>query len=450
MLNHDKVISDIIDKHGRITSERPLMPIAGGLVSHDLRTVIRQTAPWTEGRRVMHHLFSGSVLRTYGNWQEIESLLLLSDLVQDPERWYAHIYRYSTAVYYRMVMGDRLRKSKAELDEFQKIAIEFIWSVFRSPIDFFPQLDRLPHFLQWFWRPFWDEMGRRHHEVSRSWWEPIQESVRNGTAKSSFVRDTLLHPDVKYRGNEEEAMYLATSVIAAGADNTRMTLNVFIMAACCYPDIFTRARIELDQQCGGEVLRLPGIGDMDSLPYMSAIVKEVLRWRPTVPMSPPHELTEDLEYAGHTFPKGTNFVINVVATCHNTIDYDNFDPERWLNGNEKDVVDGLWVFGGGRRICVGYKVAQQALFVAMARMILCFDISPVSLYPLECCDVLLLGFLLITYCPANSQCQREPLDSHKLNHMTISEPFPVNINLRGYEYGDLITKETEVVNANDA
>ena len=256
--------------------------------------------------------------------------------------------------------------------------MEFIWSVFRSSIDFFPQLDRLPHFLQP-WRPFWNEMGRHHHEISRSWWEPIQEAVKNGTAKSSFVRDTLLHPDVKYRGDEEEAMYLATSVIAAGADNTRMTLNVFIMAACCYPNIFTRARNELDQRCGqSSLLRLPGVDDMGSLPYMSAFVKEVLRWRPTVPISPPHELTEDLEYAGYSFPKGTNFIINVVAASQSVNGYDDFDPERWLNGNENNVVDGLWVFGGGRRICVGYKVAQQALFVAIARLIFCFDISAVS------------------------------------------------------------------------
>ena len=108
MLNDDKAISDIIDKHGKMTNERPYMPVAGGLVSHDLRTVIRQTAPWTEGRRVMHHLFSGSVLRTYGNWQEVESSLLLLNFLQEPQRWYAHIYRYSTAVYYRMVMGERL------------------------------------------------------------------------------------------------------------------------------------------------------------------------------------------------------------------------------------------------------------------------------------------------------------------------------------------------------
>jgi hypothetical protein len=53
LLNSDRVVSDIILKQGKITTERPYMPIASGLVSNDKRTVIRQTAYWLEGRRVM-------------------------------------------------------------------------------------------------------------------------------------------------------------------------------------------------------------------------------------------------------------------------------------------------------------------------------------------------------------------------------------------------------------
>ncbi|KAI9654497.1 MAG: hypothetical protein M1821_006587 [Bathelium mastoideum] len=411
VLNDDKAISDIINKHGKITNERPEMPIAGGLVSQNLRTVIRQTAPWTEGRRVMQHLFNSTTLRTYGNWQDIESSLLLSSLLQNPEKWYSHIYRYSTSVYYRMIMGERLSKTTSELNEFQRIAIEFIWSVYRSAIDFFPKLDKLPRILQP-WRPFWEKMGREHHKVSEGWWKSIESSVENGTAKSSFVRDTLLHPDVKYRGNKEEAMYLATSIIAAGADNTRMTLNVFMMAMISHSQILSQARAEIDQVCAtGSVFRLPGVSDIGSLPYMSAIVKEVLRWRPTVPISPPHELTEDLEYEGFRFPKGTNFVINVIAASRDVENADAFCPERWLDGNEDNVVHNLWVFGGGRRICVGYKVAQQALFVAMARLIFCFDIF-----------------------------SNEPVDTRNLNHLTLAEPFPVKVQVRNSRYADLIMK----------
>ena len=61
LLNSDRVISEIIAKRGNVTSERPYLPIASGLVSRDRRTVLRQTAHWTEGRIMMQYLLTGRV-----------------------------------------------------------------------------------------------------------------------------------------------------------------------------------------------------------------------------------------------------------------------------------------------------------------------------------------------------------------------------------------------------
>ena len=67
LLNSDRVISEIIAKRENVTSERPYLPIASGLVSRDRRTVLRQTAHWTEGRIMMHYLLTGTALKSYGN-----------------------------------------------------------------------------------------------------------------------------------------------------------------------------------------------------------------------------------------------------------------------------------------------------------------------------------------------------------------------------------------------
>ncbi|TVY40482.1 Cytochrome P450 monooxygenase [Lachnellula occidentalis] len=412
LLNSKRVAADLINKQGKLTTERPYMPIASGLVSNDKRTVIRQTAGWAEGRRVMHHLLSGSALRVYGDWQESESLPLLLSYLQQPERWYFHNFRYSTTVLYRLVMGGKLDKTKAELDDYQQITMEFVQSIGKSMVDFFPELDRLPAPLK-LWRPFWQKMGQHHKLVFQSWWDPIYAAVCNKTAKPSFVRDTLLHPDVKYKGNEEEAMYLATSVIAAGGDNTRMTLNTFIMAMVSNPLVFARARADIDAICCGESTRLPGLADIPRLPYVSAIIKETLRWRPTVPIVPPHQLTEDLQYGPYLFPKGVSFVLNTIAISQEYEEGDSFKPERWLDGNEDNIVHDLWAFGGGRRICVGYKVAQQALFVAITRLIFCFDMS------------------------SNGR-----LDTKNLNHLTVDEPFPIQMKIRSPAHEALILKES--------
>ena len=49
-----------------------------------------------------------------------------------------------------------------------------------------------------------------------------------------------------------------------------------------YPDVQKKARAEIDAVVGSD--RLPTYEDQQSLPYIDAIVKEVLRWRPGIPL----------------------------------------------------------------------------------------------------------------------------------------------------------------------
>lgn len=377
VLNSDRVVLEIIAKRGKITNERPHMPVASDLVSNGKRTVLRQEEQWREGRRVMHQLLSGSNLQVYAGMQELESVDMLRRYLREPNLWFAHNYRYATSVLYRIVMGYPLNKTRAQLDDYQKVTIEFVTTINRSYVDFFPSVSKLPHFLQP-WRHFWAQMGSFHRRVFQEWWKPVKTAVSNGSAPPSFVRDVLLHPDVKFSGDDEEAMYLATSVMAAGGDNTRMTMNVFIMAMVTNPEAQSRAREEVDRVCtDGQSLRLPRMSDLLAMPYVAAMIKEVLRWRPTVPIVPPHQLTENLEFDGHFIPAGTCFLINSIGLSSEFDNAHEFQPERWIDGSGADKTPNFWGFGGGRRICVGSKVAEQALFIAFARLLYCFELSPV-------------------------------------------------------------------------
>lgn len=220
-------------------------------------------------------------------------------------------------------------------------------------------------------------MGQDHYDVFVGWWAPVKKACEEGTAPPSFVRDALLAKEMGYIGTDEEAMYLATSVISAGSDNTRLPLNTLVMAALCHPHTIAKAREEADSVCGHMAQCLPGVDDIPNMPYTCALVKESLRWRPSVPLVPQHQLIQDLEFEGYCFPAGTEFLINSFPVAHDGNGPDDFRPERWMDGNEASVTHGLWVFGGGRRICVGYKLAQTQLFVAWARLLYCFDYAPV-------------------------------------------------------------------------
>jgi cytochrome P450 len=55
-----------------------------------------------------------------------------------------------------------------------------------------------------------------------------------------------------------------------------------IFVALLYPDIQRKAQEELDAVTGRE--RLPNFGDRRRLPFIDAMCKEVLRWRPVAPL----------------------------------------------------------------------------------------------------------------------------------------------------------------------
>ncbi|CAK7204897.1 hypothetical protein SEUCBS139899_007659 [Sporothrix eucalyptigena] len=411
-LNSKRVVAEIIAKRGSATNTRSPMPVSSGIVSHDRRSLLMPQDKWAEPRRVMHSLLSGTALQQYGEWQETESTQMMAEYVLKPRAWYRHHYRYANSVVHRIAFGERLIKSTKELEDMQNCVTFFVGSIGTSVIDWFPDLDRLPKFLQ-VWRYYWKPLGDWNYDVYRSWWDPIRKKVDAGKAGPSFVRDSLLHPETKYTGNDEDAMYVALQLIEAGSDTTREALNIFVMAALEHPDVFLKARAEVDRVCGvGKDARLPRLSDMEQLNYICAMAKELLRWRPIFVLTPDHTASKDIEFEGYVFPEGTGFVINEVPVGAECERPDDFWPERWMDGHETDIAHGLWQFGGGRRICVGYRLAQRSLFINIARLVQCVDFRPAGFY-----------------------------NPKVLNLEATDEPFPVQVTIRSKEYEELIFQE---------
>ena len=76
-----------------------------------------------------------------------------------------------------------------------------------------------------------------------------------------------------------------------------------------YPDVQLRAQEELDAVVGQN--RLPDFSDRPHLPYVNAVIKEVLRWHVVLPLGVPHQTTTDEVYNGYYIPAGTVVCPNV-------------------------------------------------------------------------------------------------------------------------------------------
>jgi cytochrome P450 len=76
-----------------------------------------------------------------------------------------------------------------------------------------------------------------------------------------------------------------------------------------HPEVQSKAQAEIDAIVGPEN-RLPTISDRDRLPYVCAVLKEVLRVGAIAPLGMPHLLREDDVYDGYFMPKGSVVIAN--------------------------------------------------------------------------------------------------------------------------------------------
>lgn len=83
-----------------------------------------------------------------------------------------------------------------------------------------------------------------------------------------------------------------------------------------HPEIAKKAQAELDDVVGQD--RLPDFSDKAKLPYVCAVVNEVMRWNPVTPAGVPRRLMADDIYNGYLLPKGAIVLGNIwsVTTSH--------------------------------------------------------------------------------------------------------------------------------------
>ncbi|EJT98913.1 cytochrome P450 [Dacryopinax primogenitus] len=163
----------------------------------------------------------------------------------------------------------------------------------------------------------------------------------------------------------------------AGQETMTYTLRVFILAILHNPAVAKAAQAQLDSICGSHA---PSFEDREQLPYIEALIKETMRWRPVAPIGVPHLASEDIEVQGFLVPKGTLFIDNIWSQSRDPALYpnpDQFDPARFLDATgclASPIPDAHQLgFGRGRRICPGRDFAINGIFIAAASLLWAFD-----------------------------------------------------------------------------
>ncbi|KAJ2928477.1 hypothetical protein H1R20_g8621, partial [Candolleomyces eurysporus] len=218
-----------------------------------------------------------------------------------------------------------------------------------------------------------------------------EDALKRGDARPCFATQ-LLQELEQENGEFAEKMKVIHDVLGSIYSGkyymcgSRFTVvssfTTFLLTMVQNPDVLKRAQKDIDEAVS-QLGRLPDFREYRALPYIQALVWEVLRWRPVAPVAVPHFATEDDVYNGYCIPAGSTVFANSWAVLHDETVYgpnpDLFDPSRFMNASNDDINPeismGYDMFGFGRRICPARLVAVESLWIFVVSVLAVFDIK---------------------------------------------------------------------------
>ncbi|OSD02813.1 cytochrome P450 [Trametes coccinea BRFM310] len=385
--NSIQVATELLDRRSAIYSDRPRMVMLGELSGFGTGLAfVPYNHFWKECRKLARQEFHANPVKKYRPTEAKSAHRFLLDLQRRPESLMDNLRHLAGATI--MSIGYDI-EVQPEDDPYVQTAEEAVASIAETTnagsylVDVIPILKYVP---EWFPGAGFKKQARIWHAaVDKLFNDPYtvcQERIAIGQlgecAAKGMIEAFGKHPDDPEYTNTVIKSTLG-SLYVGGADTTVSALGTFFLAMTLNHEIVEKAQRQLDQVVGTH--RLPDFRDQASLPYIEAIVRETLRWRPVVPLDVPHRLTEDDIYNGYYLPKGSLIVANAWAILHDEKMYpdpERYNPDRFLlpDGTLNPAVrdPSTVAFGFGRRICPGRYMAVDSMWVTIACVLSLFDI----------------------------------------------------------------------------
>jgi 3-hydroxyphenylacetate 6-hydroxylase len=142
------------------------------------------------------------------------------------------------------------------------------------------------------------------------------------------------------------------------------------------PDIQDKALSEI-RQTYAEKDALCDANDDQSIPYIVALVRELLRYYTVLRLSLPRATVKDITYQGKLIPAGSVVFLNAWACNMDDEvwkDPEVFRVERWLENPDAP----LFTYGLGYRMCAGSLLANREMYTIYLRLLNAFRIEGVE------------------------------------------------------------------------
>ncbi|KDQ58235.1 hypothetical protein JAAARDRAFT_129298 [Jaapia argillacea MUCL 33604] len=381
LIGDPEIAVELMEKRSTKYSSRPRFVVAGDLLTEN-RTILFASygERWRAYRKALHLATMPKSVDSYRPIMEMEGKVLAEQLISDPAGWYDHSsFRYTASSVVAAGYGRRILDIHTD-SAYQKLTknIEFLIRVNVPGAQWhetFPALRFLPSFLNPIKKAalYYRYQGR---ENSAALMDEVRKKMAAGVAPHSYAKQLLENREKYADLDDVEFNGQPGSLFGAGVDTTSATLQSLVLALILNPEVQERVGEELDRVVGSQ--RSPVWEDEANLPYVQAVIKEILRWRPVAILGgTPHASTEDdvLEWEGKQYfiPKGSIILGNLWSIHMNPKTYEDpeaFRPERFLNNRQYTGTGtkGHSSFGWGRRVCPGAYFAERSLFITASRL----------------------------------------------------------------------------------
>ncbi|KAK0458200.1 cytochrome P450 [Desarmillaria tabescens] len=388
VLNSWEAITDLYEHKTSIYSDKPLR-FMGELSGFGRTLTMKSNDDATkEIRKLLYGEFGPRAVKKHTHILEENARRLCCWNIKQPEAYLTNIRRMATINIMRIAYGCVITED-AEADEIAAMSTQVMFnlSVALAPSRYFvnllPILKYIPAFMPG--GSFQTQAAKSRQTFKDYWMKPFDALVNR--MKSGMALPSLLSNALEANGfdtNISNSAYLdllrdtGAEARGAGTDTNVSTITSFFLAMVLYPDIQRRAQEEILSVIRDE--RLPKLSDRDSLPYVNALVKELLRWSPAAPCLSRVLRVPDV-YRGFNIAAGTMVIANAWAITRNESwfpDPETFDPERHLNRDSKSKIpeSASLAFGFGRRSCPASYVALDTVWITVAMTLATCTIYP--------------------------------------------------------------------------
>ncbi|QRW23620.1 cytochrome P450 family protein [Rhizoctonia solani] len=379
IINSEALATELLEKRAAETSDRPRNVFVRELMGWNTSTVLHtHNNRHRQLRKTMALVLQQSQARTYSTLHSSNLLQFLRALAKTPDNYMNHIDDSASRFIMNLAYGHEIIE-----DDPLVAAVRAGQIYMEDGLATHRWVNSLP-FLRYY--PAWAPGGefqkvareglRRRLEYANVPFDTVMDGIRRNQLVQPSFTSRLLEQKGGANASEEDVdliKWSAASLFGGGTATTVSILATLIFCLVIHPEITKKAQDEIDRVIGPN--RLPTVHDRGSLPYVEAVLQEVMRYYPVVPLCIPHSTEQDIEFQGYRIPKGSSIEPNLWAILHDPDIYSDphvFRPERYLES--KPAPDPRkYIFGFGRRICPGIHIAYDSTFINCAGLISVFD-----------------------------------------------------------------------------